>query len=106
MSRGHWKHWEREVARRLGGSRFPANTGGPVDVSAPGVACQVKELRVCSLAELERLAVAIDTVARAQVDPVTREPRPVTGIVVVKRSAGRGKETVPLVVLTLDAWTR
>ena len=52
----------------------------------------------------------IEKVAQAsgEIDKLTTsdEEQAKPQAVVVKRSAGRGKETVPLVVLTLDAWTR
>jgi hypothetical protein len=85
-----WKHEERHVARLLGGTRYPANSGGRVDVESPRVLAQVKHRRVCSLAELERLALELETLGRS---------RGKLGLVVVKRRAGRGAPTPRLVVM-------
>src|SRR5262245_41210617 len=86
-----WKAEERQVARLLGGQRHWANSGHRVDVESLRYVCQVKHRRVCSLAELERLALEMEKFGRA---------RGKTGIVVVKRRAGRGQPTPRLVVMT------
>jgi len=86
-----WKCEERAVGRLLGGTRYPANSGGRVDVESPRFVCQVKHRRACSLAELERLAVEMDALGRQ---------RGKCGVVVVKRRAGCGNGTPRLVVLT------
>jgi hypothetical protein len=90
-----WKSEERAVARLLGGSRYPANQGGRVDVESPRVIAQVKHRRVCSLAELERLAVELEALGRA---------RGKLGVVVVKRRAGAGRPTPRLIVCTEQVW--
>ncbi len=59
-----WKHEERHVARLLGGTRYPASSGGRVDVEGPGVVAQVKHVQRLSLAHLEALAVEIAQVGR------------------------------------------
>lgn len=42
-SKARAKTYERDVAKSLGGKRFPADTGGPLDVLVPGFAgVQVK----------------------------------------------------------------
>jgi hypothetical protein len=91
-----WKRCERDVARLLGGARYPANSGGPVDVEAPSVVAQVKHVKRLSLAELERLAVEAEREGRA---------RGKAGVVVVKRRAGSGRATPRLVVMAEDVWT-
>jgi hypothetical protein len=50
---------------------------------------------VCSLAELERLAVEIQELGKE---------RGKAGVVVVKRRAGRGCRTPRLIVATEEAW--
>jgi len=83
------------VARLLGGRRFPANTGGRVDVEGPTVIAQVKHRRTLSLAALETLAVEAVEAGRT---------RGKLGILVVKRRAGRGWPTTRMVVMTEAAW--
>ena len=92
-----WKQEEREAARLLGGKRFPANQGGRIDVHSPKYLCQVKHVKGCSLAELERLAVEMEGLGR-------REGK--AGLVVVKRRAGRGQQTARLVVMTEAVWLK
>lgn len=90
-----WKAEERHVARLLNGTRYPANTGARVDVGSARYVAQVKHRRTCSLAELERLAVELEALGKAQGK---------AGLVVVKRRAGAGKPTPRLIVLTEAAW--
>ncbi|SRR5216684_1408206 len=97
MSRTGWKNFERVVAAKLGGKRYPANTGGGVDVAAPGIIVQCKERKVLPFKQLEELVLAIETEAQ-------NHPEPVIGLVVARRSAGSGKHTIPLVVLSLEEW--
>ena len=52
-----WKQEERNVARLVGGTRYPANQGGRVDVEGPSTIAQVKHVQRLSLAQLEALAV-------------------------------------------------
>src|SRR5215470_17301785 len=86
-----WKRHERETAGLIGGRRYPANSGGPVDAESSWAVAQAKHVRRLSLAELERLAVEGERqgAQRAKV-----------GLVVVKRRAGRGLPTPVLVVMT------
>ncbi len=83
------------MAHLLRGSRFPANSGGRVDVESPNVVAQVKSVRQLSLAQLEALALEMATLGEEQGK---------VGIVVVKRKGGRGRETPRLIVLTETAW--
>lgn len=85
------------MARLLGGSRYPANSGGRVDVEAPGIMAQVKHVQRLSLARLEALALEIAELGRQ---------RGKAGLVVVKRRAGRGQLTPRLVLMTEAAWRR
>ena len=79
----------------LGGTRYPANSGGRVDVESPRFVSQVKHRKTCSLAELERLTVEMDALGRQ---------RGKCGVAVVKRRAGCGNRTPRLVVLTEAAF--
>lgn len=90
-----WKAEERQVARLLGGSRYPANSGGRVDAEGPGIVAQVKHVRKLSLARLEALALEMATLGQG---------RDKVGLLVVKRRAGRGQETPRLVIMTEGAW--
>ncbi len=95
MADKHWKQFERDAARLLGGQRYPANSGGRVDVETDDVVAQVKHRKTMSVPELERWAVEMAALG---------EERNKTGIVIVKRRAGRGTPTPPLVVMTEDAF--
>jgi len=90
-----WKAEERAAARLLGGRRYPASTGGRVDVEGPGVLAQVKHRRVLSLAALETLAVEAAGLGRT---------RGKVGVLVVKRRAGIGRPTPRLIVVTEAVW--
>ncbi len=90
-----WKHEERQVARLLGGSRYPANSGGRLDVEGPGIVAQVKHVQRLSLAQLEALALEMGELGSQQGK---------VGLVVVKRRSGRGRETPRLVVMTEEMW--
>lgn len=91
ISRTAWKHRERQAAAIIKGKRHPANQGGLVDCESDAYCVQVKERKTLSLAALEALALEIERVAFQK----TKH-----GLVMVKRSAGRGKETPWLVVMT------
>lgn len=95
MSRTGWKHRERQIARLFGGMRYPANTGGPVDVEGTAWVVQVKERGRLSLVELERLALEIDRIGNQKGKH---------GVLAVKRSAGRGRVTPWLLIVTEAVW--
>ena len=86
-----WKQEERNVARLVNGTRYPANQGGRVDVESPSTIAQVKHVQRLSLAKLEALAVEMAALGTE---------RGKTGVVVVKRRAGAGIPTPRLVVMT------
>ncbi len=85
-----WKAEERVVARLIGGTRYPANSGGRIDVEGPAVLAQVKHVKRLSLTELGTLAVEMATQGAK---------RGKVGVVVVKRRAGRGTPTPRLVAM-------
>src|SRR5262245_47529441 len=93
-SRG-WKDFERQVAEVIGGRRFWANAGEALDCESDGVVAQAKLVRVCSLAELTRLA------EQAERDGRVKQK---IGVVVIKLRAGRGRPTPILFVQTLSMW--
>jgi hypothetical protein len=95
-ARTTWKAHERDVARLLGGARHPANRGGRVDVTSDRFVAQCKNVRAMSLAQIEALAVEIEGLG---------ERAGKVGLVVIKRSAGPGRPTPALVILTQAAWT-
>ncbi|MBI4637615.1 MAG: hypothetical protein HY727_14815 [Candidatus Rokubacteria bacterium] len=92
-----WKQEERRAAALCGGTRFPANVGGPLDFEGPGYVGQVKHVRRLPLAALEGLAGEVERIG------LSRTP-PKAGVVVVKRRAGRGQRTTRLVVMTEAAF--
>ena len=95
MARKTWKQAERDAASILHGKRFPANTGGGIDVESAGVVAQVKARRTLSLAQIERFALEIERVG---------EQKRKAGILMLKRSAGKGRETPWLIVSTAGVW--
>jgi hypothetical protein len=95
MSERPWKAAERAAAGIIGGTRHWANSGEEVDVENDGLVCQVKHRRVCSLAELERLAVEAERQGTQ---------RNKIGMVLVKRRGGRGVETPWLVLMTAASY--
>ena len=86
---------ELEAASLLHGSRYPANTGGQVDVESATIVAQVKNVKVFPLPRIEREAEAIGRVGNAKNK---------TGILMVKRSAGKGKPTPWLIVMTASTF--
>ncbi len=92
-----WKHEEREVARMLGGHRYPANSGGRVDVESDQYVAQVKLVKTLSLAQLESLAVEMEQIG---------SEKGKVGVVAVKRRAGRGTPTPLLVCMTEAVWKK
>ena len=96
MSRTNWKQVERDAAAHFGALRYPANMGGPLDFGRTGLFVgQVKNTKVFSLAALERLAISMEDIGRGHDKP---------GVVVIKRSAGAGRETPMLVLMTMRTW--
>ena len=98
MSKTGWKKAERDVARKVGGTRYPANTGGRVDVESKDHLIQIKERQRCSMREAEAIAVEMERLA-------TQKSPPRIGTFWFKRSAGRGVETPWLVIMTEATWT-
>lgn len=90
-----WKQAEREAAHLIGGTRYPANSGGRVDVESARYVAQVKHVKRLSLAQLERLATEIAEEGRK---------RSKCGLVVLKRKGGRGCKTPRLIVMTEEVW--
>ncbi|MFQ5830692.1 MAG: hypothetical protein ACE5JD_16290 [Candidatus Methylomirabilia bacterium] len=97
MANRPWKVEERRAAAIFGGQRLAANTGGAVDFETESYVGQVKHVRRLSLSALEALALQIE-----RLGPQKR-PRK-RGVVVIKRRAGKGRRTPPLIVLTEATW--
>ena len=97
MARKSWKQRERQVARTVGGKRYPANTGGRIDVESDVHVIQVKERKILSLREAEAIAVEMERIGNQKTPPKI-------GSLWVKRSGGRGVETPWLVVMTESVW--
>lgn len=95
MSRTGWKQAERAAAALFGATRFPANMGGRLDFDGPRFCGQVKNVRTISLAAIERLALEMQACG---------ESSNKAGVLVIKRSAGRGLATPQLVIMTEDVW--
>lgn len=92
-----WKQAERRAAALIGGRRYPANSGGSVDVESDSYVGQCKEIARASLAELEALTLEVERVGNQ------KSPTKI-GILIVKRRAGRGVETPTLVIMTHRAF--
>lgn len=86
-----WKQEERQVATLLKGKRFPANSGGRIDVESPHFIAQVKHVKTLSLAKIEALASEMWELGHQY----GKE-----GLVVVKRRAGKGISTPRLLIMT------
>jgi hypothetical protein len=95
MARTSWKRRERQAAAMIGGRRYAANQGGAVDCESATVCAQVKERKNLSLAQIERLALEIERVGRQKLKP---------GVVMLKRSAGRGIETPWIIAMTASVY--
>ena len=89
------KGLERTVARRIGGKRYPASSGGPTDCESATLVVQCKHRRRLSLAEIEAEAVRIAHVGQQQGKH---------GVVCIKRKAGRGTPTPLLFCMTQAVW--
>ncbi len=83
------------MARMFGGHRYPANSGGRVDVESDQYVAQVKLVKTLSLAQLEELCVEMAALG---------QERGKMGLVTVKRRAGKGIHTERLVVMTEGVW--
>ncbi len=90
-----WKKIERLCAEIIGGTRYPANVGGAIDVESETWAGQVKHLRECSLEALTALCETTDAEAKK---------RGKLGMVLVKVKRGRGKMSPVLCVMLAGAW--
>jgi hypothetical protein len=91
-----WKAQERAVAKLVGGRRFWANSGADVDVESGSLVVQVKNVKVCSLAALGKLALEAERQGNQRAGKI--------GIVAIKHRGGRGVKTPTLVVMTAAAF--
>ena len=81
----------------FGGHRYPANSGGRVDVESDQYVAQVKLVKTLSLAQLEELCVEMTALG---------QERGKMGFVTVKRRAGKGIHTERLICMTERAWKK
>lgn len=95
MSDKPFKALERVVADLILGKRWPANTGGPVDVESDRIVGQVKLLKRCSLEELTQFAETIALVG---------DDQDKHGVLFIKVRRGKGNQSPLLVVHTAEAW--
>jgi hypothetical protein len=86
-----WKRAERRAAQTISGKRYWANSGQIIDCESDSYVCQVKEVQRLSLAQLEALALEVERQG---------SQRQKLGLVIVKRRAGRGRETPQLITMT------
>lgn len=91
MSRTGWKRAERDAASLLHGARYPANTGGLIDVESAQYVAQVKARRTLSLRQLESLVLELERQGQG---------RQKAGFVMMKRAGGRGRPTPWIVAMT------
>jgi hypothetical protein len=90
-----WKQMERDVGLLVGGTRYPANQGGRVDVEGNQYIVQCKERRSLSLEQLTQLVEEIETIAKAKGK---------RGLVAVKVRRGKGKQSPILIVQSAEQW--
>jgi hypothetical protein len=91
MSRRGWKGTERAAAKLIGGARFPANSGGRIDCQNSVCVVQVKNTARFSLRQIENLVVEMERLGALQHK---------AGLLAIKRSAGRGRETPMIICMT------
>lgn len=91
MARTTWKRAERDAASILHGARYPANQGGAVDVESSRFVAEVKNVKRFSALQIERECLAIERAANLKNK---------VGVLMVKRSAGKGKDTPWLICMT------
>lgn len=90
-----WKQLEREVGLLVGGTRYPANQGGRVDVESPTYVVQVKHRQALSLEQITRLVEEIESIGRSKGKQ---------GLVVLKVKRGKGRSSPLLVVQSGEQW--
>jgi hypothetical protein len=91
VSNRPWKQHERDASALIGGRRYWANSGEAIDCESSWAVVQAKHVGRLSLKELETLAI------EAERQGAQRQK---VGMVIVRRRAGRGRETPALVVMT------
>lgn len=97
MSNKAWKQFERDSAALIGGTRFWANSGEAIDVEGPRIVGQCKQVQTLSLQALNNLVVVAEEQA---------EPKGKVGVVMVKLRMGKGKKTLPLVVMSFEGYEK
>jgi hypothetical protein len=90
-----WKQCERNVGKLVGGTRYPANQGGRVDVEGPNYVVQVKERKSLSLEQLTQLVEEVEAIGKTKGKQ---------GLVAVKVRRGSGKRSPILIVMSETNW--
>jgi len=65
MHSSTWKQFERDCAAFIGGKRYPANMGGPIDVEGPTCIGQCKKKTSMSHVDLAKQTQAIHSLGMA-----------------------------------------
>ena len=92
-----FKEFEREVARLLSGVRFPANTGGAVDVASDTILASCKLRKIFGLNALAEEAERMERQAQGTLK---------VGVVAIKPRRGSGRKSPILIVMTAGEWAR
>lgn len=91
----NFKDHERACAAVIKGKRFPANSGGRVDVESETIVAQCKERAELSFPEMGRLVVEIGAIGKTKGK---------LGVLFVRHKAGRGVASPGLVVMTHETF--
>lgn len=98
-----WKAFERWWAKKIGGRRFPANSGDLIDSYSTVWAIQCKNVKEMSFNEICRLATVTKDAAKLMKND-KGEPRPRLGILGMRNRLGRGKKSTDIVVMHVEVF--
>ena len=98
MTKRHWKQFEAECARLIGGKRYWSNSGERLDVESPHAIGQCKLVKNLSHAALSKLVEEMH-------EEGSRKNK--LGVVLHKVPGGRGNKTIPMITMSFvqfDEW--
>ena len=95
MTEAYFKRFERMCADLIHGTRYPANTGGKIDVESQEWAGQCKIVAECSLEALTKMVEETQAVAAKKGK---------RGVLLIRVKRGRGVKAPTLAVLTSETW--